>query len=78
MMVWRRIIHHQEREHHLSEEGATALWCGHLTLLCAELDARIAVWQRRQAEQPAERPAAHLVWPLQAGAVPPMTTAIAA
>jgi hypothetical protein len=43
---------------YLPEEGATALSRGHLTLLRAELDARIALWQRRQAEQPMERPAA--------------------
>lgn len=63
---------------YLPEEGATALFRGHLTLLRAELDARIALWQRRQAEQPTERPAARLLWPLQAGTVPPMTTALTA
>ena len=63
---------------YLPEEGAIALSRGHLTLLRAELDARIALWQRRQAEQPTVRPAAHLVWPLQAGAIPPMATAITA
>ena len=42
------------------------------------LDARIALWQRRQAEQPTEQPAARLLWPLQAGTVPPMTTALTA
>lgn len=59
---------------YLPEEGATALSRGHLTLLRAELDARIALWQRLQAEQPAAR----LLWPLQAGTVPPMTTALTA
>ena len=63
---------------YLPQEEATALSRGHLTLLGAELDARIALWQRCQAEQPTERPAAHLLWPLQAGAAPPMTTAITA
>jgi hypothetical protein len=63
---------------YLPEEGATALSRGHLTLLRAELDARIALWQRLQAEQPTEQPAARLLWPLQAGTVPPMTTALTA
>jgi hypothetical protein len=63
---------------YLPEEGATALSRGHLTLLRAELDARIALWQRRQAEQPTERPAARLLWPLQVGTVPAMPTALTA
>ena len=49
-----------------------------ITVSESELDARIALWQRRQAEQPMERPAARLLWPLQAGTVPPMTTALTA